>query len=91
VLDFAFTIHTDIGLRFKNALVNGVIKPISFIPQTGDIVKINTFKNRYSANKHRLEFLHTTGAKANLSKFLKTLQKDDILKHMVEGANTFLK
>ncbi|MCX6822871.1 MAG: RelA/SpoT family protein [candidate division SR1 bacterium] len=91
VLDFAFAIHTELGLRFKNALVNGLIKPISFVPQTGDIIKIDTFKNRYSANKHRLEFLHTTGAKANLTKFLKTLQKEDILKHMVDEANVFLK
>ncbi len=91
VLDFAFAVHTELGLRFKNALVNGIIKPISFVPQTGDIVKINTFKNRYSANKHRLEFLHTTWAKANLSKFIKTLQKEDILKHVADEANIFLK
>lgn len=91
VLDFAFAIHTELGLRFKNALVNGLIKPISFVPQTWDIIKIDTFKNRYSANKHRLEFLHTTWAKANLTKFLKTLQKEDILKHMVDEANVFLK
>lgn len=91
VLDFAFAIHTDLGLRFKNALVNWEIKPISFVPQTGDIIKINTFKNRYSANKHWLEFLHTTWAKANLSKYLKTLQKDDIIKQVTEDANIFLK
>lgn len=30
VLDFAFSIHSAIGLRFKNALVNGQIKPISY-------------------------------------------------------------
>lgn len=91
VLDFAFAIHTEIGLRFKHALVNGQIKPISFIPKTGDIVKINTFKNRYSANKHRLDFLHTTGAKANLSKFLKLLQKDEIVQQATNEANSFLK
>ncbi|MBU0625907.1 TGS domain-containing protein [Patescibacteria group bacterium] len=34
VLDFAFNVHTEIGLRFKNALVNGEIKPISFKPDT---------------------------------------------------------
>lgn len=90
VLDFAFAVHTEIGLRFKNALVNGEIKPISFVPQTGDIIKINTFKNRYSANKHRLEFLHTTWAKANLSKFLKGLQKDDILRQVIDEVNIFL-
>lgn len=91
VLDFAFAIHTDIGLRFKNALVNGDIKPISFVPQTGDVIKINTFKNRYSANKHWLEFLHTPWAKANLIKFLKSEQRDDIIKQATEIVNEYLK
>lgn len=91
VLDFAFAVHSDIGLRFKNALVNGEIKPISYTLHMGDVVKINTFKNRYSANKHRLDFLHTTGAKNNLTKFLKSLQKDDIIKQMTAEANDYLK
>lgn len=30
VLDFAFSVHSSIGLRFKNAIVNGQIKPISY-------------------------------------------------------------
>lgn len=90
VLDFAFAVHTDIWLRFKNALVNGAIKTISFVPQTWDIIKINTFKNRYSANKHWLEFLRTTQAKTNLSKFLKSQQKTDILSHITGEANAFL-
>ncbi len=34
VLDFAFAVHSNIGLSFKNAMVNGEIKPISYIPQT---------------------------------------------------------
>lgn len=34
VLDFAFAVHSTIGLSFKNAMVNGEIKPISYVPQT---------------------------------------------------------
>ncbi|NCQ81829.1 TGS domain-containing protein [bacterium] len=34
VLDFAFRVHSDVGLRFKNAMVNGAIKPINFKPKT---------------------------------------------------------
>ncbi|MBP6910589.1 TGS domain-containing protein [Patescibacteria group bacterium] len=29
MLDFAFRIHSDLGLRFNNATVNGSIVPIS--------------------------------------------------------------
>lgn len=65
-------------MRFKNALVNWEIKPITYVPQTGDIVSINTFKNKYTANKHRMEFLHTPTAKAKLLKFLRS-QDEELL------------
>jgi len=91
VLDFAFHIHTEIGLRFKSAIVNGEIKPISFKPDTGDVVGINTFKNRYSANKHRLDFLYTSVAKGHLLKFIKTETKADILKEAIDELNKILK
>lgn len=90
VLDFAFCIHSDIGLRFKNAIVNGQIKPISYRPKTGDVISINTFKNKYSANKHRFDFLHTMGAKSNLNKYLKNEQKTDLIKKVVSELNTYL-
>ncbi|MEI7919343.1 MAG: TGS domain-containing protein [bacterium] len=31
-MDFAFAVHSNIGLSFKNAIVNGEIKPISYVP-----------------------------------------------------------
>lgn len=91
VLDFAFAVHTDIGLRFKSAIINGEIKPISHRPKMGDVVSINTFKNKYSANIHRLDFLHTSIAKAHLNKFLKTEQKSELLKQVIHQLNIMLK
>lgn len=61
------------------------------MPETGDVIKINTFKNKYSANKHRLEFLHTSGAKNNLTKFLKMQQKDQLIAQAVDELNKHLK
>ncbi len=43
VLDFAFKIHTDLGLRCKGALVNEKIVPISTELKTGDKVEILTY------------------------------------------------
>lgn len=83
-------VHTDIGLRFKNAIVNGEIKPISYLPVMGDVVHNNTFKNRSSANKHWLDFLHTPGARNSLTRFLKNQQKDDIIKQMLKDLNNYL-
>lgn len=91
VLDFAFSVHSDIWLSFKNAIVNGEIKPISYVPETWDVIKINTFKNKYVANKHRLDFLHTSGAKNNLTKFLKSEQRDQLIAQSLHELNKHLK
>ncbi len=91
VLDFAFRIHTDIGLRFKNALVNGKIVPIDYKLRNWDIVEIKTFKNKYTASKSWLEYLYTPSAKAKLNRFLKEKEKDQRLALAKDLLNTYLK
>ncbi len=91
VLDFAFSVHSSIGLRFKNAIVNGQIKPISYKLKTWDIVNINTFKNRFVANKHWIEFLRTPSAKNQLLKYLKTIERETRLEEAIDGLNDYLK
>ena len=91
ILDFAFSIHSDIGLRFKNAIVNGQIKPLSYILETGDIVHINTFKNRYSAVKHWIDYLHTHSAKSQLIKYIRMLDRENRLEESIDGLNAYLK
>ena len=91
VLDFAFYIHTEIGLKFKNAIVNGEIVPITHIPNTWDIVKINTFRYQYTANKHRSSILKTPSAKTKLLKFIKNTQQEEILDKSIKILNSKLK
>lgn len=79
LLDFAFRVHTDIGLKFKNWFINWKIVPLDYKLKTWDIVKIDTFKNKYSATKSRTQSLHTPTAKSKLQRFLRTQEKDQIL------------
>jgi GTP pyrophosphokinase len=44
VLDFAYTVHTDVGHRTRGAKVNGRIVPLNFQPASGDRVEILTSK-----------------------------------------------
>ncbi len=44
-LDFAFNLHTDLGLRYKSARVNGTIVPISYKLENGDVVEIVAHKH----------------------------------------------
>ena len=90
VLDFAFHIHTDIWLRFKNAIVNGEITPMTYVPNTWDIVKINTFRYKYTANKHRTSILKTPSAKAKVLKYVKTEHHDELVERSMTIFNTKL-
>jgi GTP pyrophosphokinase len=91
VLDFAFSIHSEIWLRFKNAIVNGQIRPLSYIVKTWDIIKINTFKNRYSAVKHWIDYLHTPSARGQLIKYIRTQEREARLDEAIDGLNQYLK
>ncbi len=44
VLDFAYSIHTDVGHRCRGAKVNGRIVPLSCQPSSGDRIEILTGK-----------------------------------------------
>jgi (p)ppGpp synthase/HD superfamily hydrolase len=71
--------------------VNGQIKPLSYILKTGDIVNINTFKNRYPAVKHWLDYLHTPSAKGQLIKYIRIQERETRLDEAIEGLNAYLK
>jgi GTP diphosphokinase / guanosine-3',5'-bis(diphosphate) 3'-diphosphatase len=91
VLDFAFRIHSDLGLKFQNAIVNGSIVPIWYKLKTGDIVLIAVFKNKWAASWNWFEYLHTPSAKAKLTKFLRTKERTQLLERSMKSLEDKLK
>ncbi len=45
VLDFAFQVHTELGYRYRGALLNDKMVSIDTVPNTGDVIEIITNKN----------------------------------------------
>ncbi len=68
-VDFAFEIHTEIGLRCIGAKVNGRIVPLDYKLRTGDQVEIITGKHR-SPSKDWEKFVVTSKAKAQIRKYI---------------------
>ena len=91
VLDFAFHVHTEIGLKFKNALVNREIKPIGYVPKNGDVIMVQTRKNKYTASKHWLDYLKTPSAKSHLNRYIKNQEREIVLKDVISELNKRLK
>ena len=73
-LDFAFAIHTDIGLRCRGAKLNGKLTPLDTTLKSGDQVEILT-TNIAKPNARWLEFVVTARARTKIRTALKEQEK----------------
>lgn len=77
-LDFAFHVHTILGLSFKAAKVNGSIVPLSHTLENGDIVEVLKYPNPQPSPRW-MSLLKTASARARLKKYLSTQQRPEYL------------
>lgn len=75
-VDFAFDVHTDIGLRCSGAKVNGRIEPLDYQLQNGEFVEILTSKSAVPTQDW-LGFVKTSKAKNKIRSFLKEERRDE--------------
>jgi len=69
-LDFAYSIHTDLGHSTVGAKINGKIVPLRYHLHSGDTVEILTQKEKHP-HKDWLQFVVTSRAKAKIRQFLR--------------------
>lgn len=68
-LDFAFNVHTMLGLCFKAARVNGNIVPLTYHLENGDIVEILKHHEPHPS-PNWIQLLKTGAAKSRLKRYL---------------------
>lgn len=73
-IDFAFSIHTDVGNRIVAARVNGRLVSLKYRLQNGDRVEVITSKNQ-TPSKDWLKFCVTTRAKSKIRAHVKAEQR----------------
>ncbi len=73
-LDFAFSIHTDVGLKCRGAKVNGKLVPLSYTLKSGDQIEVITSSNN-KPNSRWLDFVITARAKTKIRAALKDEEK----------------
>lgn len=73
-LDFAFSIHTDVGLKCRGAKVNGKLVPLSYTLKSGDQIEVITSSTN-KPNARWLDFVITARAKTKIRAALKDEEK----------------
>ncbi len=74
-LDFAFAVHTDIGLSTVGAKVNGKIMPLRSKLHSGDIIEILTSNNQ-RPSKDWLNFVTSSRALNKIRSYLRSEQRE---------------
>jgi guanosine-3',5'-bis(diphosphate) 3'-pyrophosphohydrolase len=76
-LDFAFSVHSDLGMKCLGAKINGKLVPISYVLQNGDQVDILSSQNQ-KPKSDWLEFVVTSKAKSKVKSYLNS-QKNQLV------------
>ena len=83
-LDFAFKIHSNIGLKTVGAIVNGKIVPLSYKLKTGDVVSIKTNNSCPGPTNAWLKNVKTSHARTKIKAFLNKQKREEYIARGLE-------
>ena len=84
VLDFAFSVHTDLGMKCLGAKINGKLVPISYVLQNGDQIDILSSQNQ-KPKQDWLDIVITSKAKSRIKAALNSEKNGQV----AEGKEIF--
>ena len=76
-IDFAYSIHTEVGHRCVGAKVNGKMVPLSYRLQNGDIVDVMTSKNATGPSQDWLGIVETSRARNKIRQWFSRERRED--------------
>ena len=83
-LDFAFSVHSDLGMKCLGAKVNGKLVPISYVLQNGDQIDILSSQNQ-KPKQDWLDIVITSKAKSRIKAALNSEKNNQV----AEGKEIF--
>ncbi len=77
-IDFAYSVHTDVGHRCIGGKINGKLVPLKTKLQNGDIVEVLTAPSQ-TPSKDWLKFVRTSKARNKIRQWIKAEQREKSL------------
>ena len=91
-IDFAYSVHTEVGHRCVGAKINGRLVPLSTRLQSGDIIEVLTSKSMEAGpSRDWLAFVSTGRAKSKIRQWFTKERRDHALSEGKEALQALMK
>lgn len=90
-LDFAYSIHTDVGNKTTGAKVNGKMVQLDYKLKNGDIIEILTAPNSFGPSRDWINLVTTSKAKNKIKRFFKIQDREENIQRGHEEVYNALK
>jgi len=88
-LDFAFQVHTDLGLSFRSARVNGSIVPLDHELENGDVIEILKYRTP-KPSPQWMQLLKMSSSRSKLKRHLYLQRRNEFIAKGREMVNADL-
>lgn len=87
-LDFAYSVHTEIGNKTTGAKVNGKMVQLDYTLKNGDIIEVLTAPNSFGPSRDWLKMVATSKARNKIKRFFKVQDREV---NIIKGHNAISK